>query len=98
MRHNQEAILAEIDTIDYVPWINAAVFFVATLVLGNAIWKALIIAALVLAASTAHYGRRILTKLGTLVLIGMLIFWSGAMPVVGEWPKIIHAFAAAFTS
>jgi len=66
--------------LDLVPLINAAVYSVAFSILGVPIWKCVVVGVIAFAASKLHYGRRMLSRLGVLIMIACLFVWADLTP------------------
>ena len=55
--------------LDVVPVVNAAVYSLGFSIFGVPAWKCAVVGIVVFAASKLHYGRRVLSRLGVLIMI-----------------------------
>ena len=82
--------------LDLVPLINGAVYSWGFWLFGAPVWKCFVVSVLVFAASKLHYGRRVLSRLGVLVMIAAMFMWAEVIPAPGELMQRARAVMAEF--
>jgi hypothetical protein len=80
--------------LDSIPLANAAVYSLGFSIFGVPAWKCVIVGVIAFAATKLHYGRRILSRLGVLVMFASVFVWADLMPDPHEWARRTRAVAA----
>ena len=65
---------------DLIPLTNAAVFSLGLSIFGVPVWKCIVIGVIAFAATKLNYGRRILSRVGVLVMIASVVVWADLIP------------------
>ena len=82
--------------LDLVPLANAAVYWLGFSIFGVPAWKCAVVGIIVFAASKLHYGRRVLSRLGVLIMIASTFVWTGLTPDIPELARTARAVVAEF--
>jgi hypothetical protein len=84
--------------LDLVPLTNAAVYSLGFSVFGVPIWKCVVVGIIAFTAAKLQYGRRVLSRLGVLIMIASAFVWADLMPDPHELAGRYRAAAAEFYS
>lgn len=79
------------EPVDPAPWVNSAVYLIAMLFFGVSLWKAAVVAAIILFAIMFNYGRRTLVRGGIVVLFFTVAVWAGILPDPSKWGHLVHS-------
>jgi hypothetical protein len=82
--------------LDLVPLVNGAVYSFGFSIFGAPAWKCIVVGIIAFAASKLHYGRRVISRLGVLVLIASMFIWADVIPHPGELLQRARAVMAEF--
>jgi hypothetical protein len=82
--------------LDVVPVVNAAVYSLGFSIFGVPAWKCAVVGIIVFAASKLHYGRRVLSRLGVLIMIASTFVWADLTPDTQELARTARAVMAEF--
>ena len=82
--------------LDLVPLANAAVYSLGFSIFGVPAWKCAVVGIIVFAASKLHYCRRVLSRLGVLIMIASTFVWAGLTPDTQELARTASAVMAEF--
>jgi hypothetical protein len=82
--------------LDVVPVVNAAVYSLGFSIFGVPAWKCAVVGIVVFAASKLHYGRRVLSRLGVLIMIASTFVWADLTPDTQELARTARAVMAEF--
>ena len=82
--------------LDVVPVVNAAVYSLGFSIFGVPAWKCAVVGIVVFAASKLHYGRRVLSRLGVLIMIASTFVWAELTPDTQELARTARAVMAEF--
>jgi hypothetical protein len=84
------------EPLDLIPLANAAVYSLGFSIFGVPVWKCVVIGVVAFAASKLHYGRRVLARLGVLIMIVSTFVWAGLTPDTKELARTARAAVAEF--
>jgi hypothetical protein len=84
------------DPLDLVPLANAVVYSLGFSIFGVPAWKCAVVGIIVFAASKIHYGRRVLSRLGVLIMVLSMFVWAGLTPDTQELARTARAVVAEF--
>ena len=84
--------------LDLIPLANAAVYSFGFLIFGVPIWKCIVIGVIAFAASKLHYGRRMLSRLGVLIMIAAMSVWADLILDPHELAQRVRAIGAEFSA
>src|SRR5450631_1541491 len=76
------------ESIDFIPWLNAVVYFTVMLYYGTSLGKALIVTVVVLLATIFHHGRRMLIRGGMATVFFGLAIWADIVPEPSTWGRL----------
>src|SRR6266403_1367876 len=65
---------------DLIPLTNAAAYSLGLSIFGMPLWKCIVIGVVAFAATKLHYGRRIVSRLGVLIMIASAAVWVELAP------------------
>ena len=82
--------------LDVVPVVNAAVYSLGFSIFGVPAWRCAVVGLIVFAASKLHYGRRMLSRLGVLIMIASTFVWADLTPDTQELARTARAVMAEF--
>ena len=82
--------------LDVVPVVNAAVYSLGFSIFGVPAWRCAVVGLIVFAASKLHYGRRVLSRLGVLIMIASTFVWADLTPDTQELARTARAVMAEF--
>ena len=82
---------------DRVVWLNMGSYFFFMWVFGALLWKCFAIAIAVAIFTKAHYGRRLLTKVGILAVMVAMLEWSEILPPAKQLFSRISTLFATHT-
>src|ERR1700716_2573293 len=82
--------------LDVVPVVNAAVYSLGFSIFGVPAWRCAVVGLIVFAASKLHYGRRMLSRLGVLIMIASTFVWADLIPDTEELARTARAVMAEF--
>jgi hypothetical protein len=81
--------------LDLIPLTNAAVYSLGFSIFGVSAWKCVVVGIGAFAASK-RYGRRVVSRLGVLVMIASAFVWTGLTPDIQEMARTARAVVAEF--
>ena len=81
---------------DLIPLTNAAVYSLGFSVFGAPTWKCLVVGVVAFAATKLHYGRRMLSRLGVLIMIASTFVWAELTPEPHELAQRARAVGSEF--
>jgi hypothetical protein len=84
----------ELGPVDILPLLNATVYLAVTSYLGSTLWKSICIAVFVFIATKYHYGRRILIKVGIILMLVMTPFWLELAPPLNDLAAMARSVGA----
>jgi hypothetical protein len=67
-------------------------------IFGVSVWKSVIVSVVAFAASKLHYGRRVLSRLGVLIMIAAMFVWADLIPDPHELAQRARAIGAEFSA
>jgi hypothetical protein len=70
-------------------WVNAAIYFVASMMWGLNFWRSLGVASIVLLATKFHFGQRLFMQVGVLLVFFIVVVLADVIP-----PSVRTAFQA----
>ena len=82
--------------LDVVPVVNAAVYSLGFSIFGVPAWRCAVVGLIVFAASKLHYGRRVLSRFGVLIMIASTFVWADLIPDTEELARTARAVMAEF--
>ncbi len=83
---------------DLIPLTNAAVYSLGFSVFGAPTWKCVAVGVVMFAATKLHYGRRMLSRVGVLIMIASTFVWAELTPEPHELAQRARAVAAEFAT
>src|SRR5258708_39615686 len=84
--------------LDLIPLTNAAVYSLGFSIFGAPTWKCVAVGVVAFTATKLHYGRRILSRLGVLIMIASVVVWAHLIPDPHELAQRARAVAAEFSA
>ena len=79
---------------DLIPLTNAAVYSLGFSVFGAPVWKCLVVGVVAFAVTKLHYGRRMLSRVGVLIMIAAMFVWADLKPDPHKLAQTAHALVA----
>ncbi len=83
---------------DLIPLTNAAVYSLGLSVFGAPVWKCIVIGVVAFAATKLHYGRRLLSRVGVLIMIASVVVWADLIRDPHELAQRAHALVAGVSA
>jgi len=84
--------------LDLIPLANAAVYSLGFSIFGAPVWKCVVVGVVAFAASKLHYGRRVLSRLGVLIMIAAMFVWADLAPDPYAMARRARAVVAEFAT
>jgi hypothetical protein len=84
--------------LDLISLANATVYALGFLIFGVPVWKCAVVGIMAFAATKLHYGRRLLSRLGVLIMIASVVIWAELMPDPHELAQRTRAAAIEFSA
>ena len=79
---------------DLIPLANAAVYSLGLSVFGAPTWKCVAVGVVAFTVTKLHYGRRMLSRVGVLIMIASIFVWAELTPEPHELAQRAHALVA----
>jgi len=82
--------------LDLIPLANAAVYSLGFSIFGAPVWKCIVVGGIAFAATKLHYGRRMLSRVGVLIMIAAIFVWAELTPQTHELAQRARAVGSEF--